>query len=387
MDFELTGTHKKLGQELGVFCREALAPQAKALDEAPRPQALGILRENLKRLGQQGYLSVLLQDDLVAQCVAGEEVAKACPATHLAALSSLTACGTAIRLYGTTAQKNANLAGLATADLIGAFAMTESDAGSDLASIATRAFPDGDGWTLTGVKTPVTNGPLADRFLVLAWTDRDAGEAQGFTFFLLNRDAPGLSVGEPTETLGMRGAFPADLRLELCRASIDAVLGGRAGIGAGARQLAVVLEYIKLGLATQAVGLGCACMELSTAHAKTRKAFGKPIGLFEGVGAKLAMMYANNDLGRMLTLRAAWAMEQRDPESPVLTACAKLFASEAVNETADLAMQVHGGRGYLRGSAVERLYRDARFTAIAYGTSEMQRAFIARDCLDRFRHS
>jgi alkylation response protein AidB-like acyl-CoA dehydrogenase len=126
-------------------------------------------------------------------------------------------------------------------------------------------------------------------------------------------------------------------------------------------------------------------MEESTRYAKSRKAFGKPIGLFESVGAKLAMMFTYNDLGRMMVSRAAWAMEQKDPESVVLTSCAKLFTSEAANEIADLAMQVQGGHGYLKGTMVERLYRDARFAVIAYGTSEMQRAVIAKDSLDRFK--
>jgi alkylation response protein AidB-like acyl-CoA dehydrogenase len=153
----------------------------------------------------------------------------------------------------------------------------------------------------------------------------------------------------------------------------------------GYAQFTQVMESVKLALSAMSVGLGVACMEDSTAYAKSRKAFGKPIGLFEGVGAKLATMFTANDLGRMLAYRAAWAMEQQDPESPVLTACAKLFSSESVNEIADLAMQVHGGHGYLKGSTVERLYRDARYAVIAYGTSEMQRAAIAKDSLDKFK--
>jgi alkylation response protein AidB-like acyl-CoA dehydrogenase len=146
-----------------------------------------------------------------------------------------------------------------------------------------------------------------------------------------------------------------------------------------------LLEEMKLALSVLGVGVGTACMEESTRHAKAKKAFGKPIGLFEGVGAKLAIMFTLNDLGRMMTLRAAWAMEQRDPEAPVLASCAKLFTSEAAGRIADLAMQVHGGHGYLKGAAVERLYRDGRFAQLAWGTSEMQRAFIAKDSLDRFR--
>jgi alkylation response protein AidB-like acyl-CoA dehydrogenase len=238
-------------------------------------------------------------------------------------------------------------------------------------------------WILNGEKDLVTNAPLADFFLVLAWTDREAGPERGMTLFLLDREQIGVTVDGPLETMGLRGAPTAGLRLENCGVTDEALLGGIAGDGWGRMQ--ALLEELKLALSVLCVGIGMACMEESTRHAKAKKAFGKPIGLFEGVGAKLATMFTFNDIGRMMTCRAAWALEQKDPEGPVLASCAKLFTSEAAGRIADLAMQVHGGHGYLKGAAVERLYRDARFAELAYGTSEMQRAFIAKDSLDRFR--
>jgi len=203
------------------------------------------------------------------------------------------------------------------------------------------------------------------------------------TLFLIDREAIGMTIGRPLETMGLRGAATAGIRLENCSVTDEALLGGTVGAGWGRMQ--ALLEEIKLALSVLCVGVGMACMEESTRHAKAKKAFGKPIGLFEGVGAKLATMFTLNDIGRMMIGRAAWAMEQKDPEGPVLTSCAKLFTSEAAGRIADLAMQVHGGHGYLKGAAVERLYRDARFAELAYGTSEMQRAFIAKESLDRFR--
>jgi len=238
-------------------------------------------------------------------------------------------------------------------------------------------------WILNGEKDLVTNAPLADFFLVLAWTDREAGLERGMTLFLIDREATGVTIGRPLETMGLRGAPTAGIRLENCSVTDEALLGGTVGAGWGRMQ--ALLEEIKLALSVLCVGIGMACMEESTRHAKAKKAFGKPIGLFEGVGAKLATMFTLNDIGRMMTCRAAWAMEQKDPEGPVLASCAKLFTSEAAGRIADLAMQVHGGHGYLKGAVVERLYRDARFAELAYGTSEMQRAFIARESLDRFR--
>jgi acyl-CoA dehydrogenase len=255
---------------------------------------------------------------------------------------------------------------------IGAFACTEREAGSDLAGMQTAAESKDGRWILNGEKDLVTNAPLADFFLVLAWTDREAGMERGMTLFLIDREAIGVTIGRSLETMGLRGAPIAGIRLENCGVTKAALLGGAPGDGWGRMQ--ALLEEIKLVLSVLCVGIGMACMEESTRHAKAKKAFGKPIGLFEGVGAKLATMFTFNDIGRMMTCRAA-----------VLASCAKLFTSEAAGRIADLAMQVHGGHGYLKGAVVERLYRDARFAALAYGTSEMQRAFIARESLDRFR--
>lgn len=266
---------------------------------------------------------------------------------------------------------------------MGAIAYTEEEAGSDLGGIKTRATRDGQGWTISGSKNLVTNAPLADVFLLLAWTDEGAGLAEGLTFFLVERGAPGLSVGPATATLGLRGAPVASITLADCPVSAETILGGQTGQGFG--QLQVTLTHIRLAIATLSVGLGVAAMEESTRWAKTRKAFGKPIGIFEGVGAKLAHMFTLNDLGRLMTQKAAWALEQADPQAPVLAAAAKVFTSEAGREIAHLAMQVHGGHGYLQGTLAERIYRDARFAELAFGTSELLRAEIAKDSLDRYR--
>lgn len=383
MNYELSDAHRGLQAETVRFCREEIAPGAALFDDAPPEEAAARMRGNLKKLAGHGILNLLLGEDLLGSCVAGEELARVCPSTYLAAISSATAFGRAVKRFGTDAQQERYLPLLAAGERIGAFACTEREAGSDLAAMQTAAESKDGGWILNGEKDLVTNAPLADFFLVLAWTDREAGLERGTTLFLIDREANGVTIGRPLETMGLRGAPTAGIRLENCGVTDEALLGGT--VGAGWSRMQALLEELKLALSVLCVGVGMACMEESTRHAKAKKAFGKPIGLFEGVGAKLATMFTFNDIGRMMTCRAAWAMERKDPEGPVLASCAKLFTSEATGRIADLAMQVHGGHGYLKGAVVERLYRDARFAELAYGTSEMQRAFIAKESLDRFR--
>lgn len=383
MNYELSDAHKSLQAKMGTFCREEIAPGAALFDDAPPEEAAARMRTNLKKLAGAGFLNLLLGEELLGSCVAGEELARVCPSTCLAAVSSATAFGRAVNRFGTDSQQERYLPLLAEGDRIGAFACTEREAGSDLAEMQTSAEKRDGHWILNGEKDLVTNAPLADFFLVLAWTEREAGPERGMSLFLIDREATGVTIGRPLETMGLRGAATAGIRLENCSVTDETLLGG--GAGEGWDRVQALLEEIKLALSVLCVGIGTACMEESTRHAKAKKTFGKPIGLFEGVGAKLATMFTLNDLGRMMTFRAAWAMEQKDPEGPVLASCAKLFTSEAAARIADLAMQVHGGHGFLKGAVVERLYRDARFAELAYGTSEMQRAFIARESLDRFR--
>ncbi len=384
MNYELSDAHRGLQAEMGKFCREEIAPGAALFDEAPPEEAAARMRANLKKLAGKGFLHLLLGGDLLGSCVAGEELARACPVDlsggHL--LGDRFREGREAFRYGYPAGAVSPAPRRGRGDRRVRLHGGGGGIGPRRDAKPTRSSKDGC-WILNGEKDLVTNAPLADFFLVLAWTDREAGPEQGLSLFLVDREAEGVTIGKPLETMGLRGAPIAGIRLENCRVTDEALLGGTVGAGWG--QIQALLEEIKLAVSVLCVGVGMACMEASTGHAKAKKAFGKPIGLFEGVGAKLATMFTFNDIGRMMTCRAAWAMEQNDPEGPVLASCAKLFTSEAAGRIADLAMQVHGGHGYLKGAVVERLYRDARFAELAYGTSEMQRAFIAKDSLDRFR--
>jgi alkylation response protein AidB-like acyl-CoA dehydrogenase len=383
MDYQFSPEQLKRQQELAAFCRAEIAPRTQMLDRSPRQDVGVCMRENLRSLARGGLLAAGQEGDavdLVETYQAGEEIAKACPATFVSARASAFLCAGALRLFGTPEQKARYVPPLMQAEIVGALAYSEALAGSDLKAITTSACQDGDGWLLNGSKDIVVNAPIADVILVLAYTDKGAGAEQGMGLFVVEKGAVGLDIGLPIETMGLRGVPIAAVSLNNCRPS--GVLG--SVVGQGYRQVQRLLTMGAVGITALCVGIGSACLEISTSHAKTRTAFGKPIGLYQDVGFKLADMFTIIDLGRLLALRAAWAIDTGEHEAAVLAACAKLFAGEAATKVVDWGMQIFAGHGYLAGTEMERLYRDAKFGEICEGTSEIQRAFIAKNELDRY---
>ena len=381
MDYELTEKQKELRADMEEFFVREMGRRSAILENNRRKRA-GLMCENLRKLGERGYLSLALEGDPIDYCVAGEELAKVCPSTFLAAMSSAVSFGVPLMLFGSEDQKEKYLRPVREAELLGCLACTESQAGADIAAIATHAERKDGKWVLRGAKHIVTNAPIADLFLVLAWTDKDAGPEKGMTLFVVDRGTRGLKIGKAIETMGLCGVPTAGMQMRDCILPGDAVLGRE---GAGYGQFMRIMESMMFSISVLSLGIGAGAMEESTRYSRERKAFGKAIGLFEGVGAKLATMFTLIDLGRMLVLRAAWSMASQDGQQDVLVRCAKLFTSESVNTVTDLGMQIHGGSGYLRGTRIERYYRDSRFAEIAGCTSEMLRARIAEDSLDRFR--
>ena len=389
MDYEPTNEQRNLQQNMSRFCREEVVPNARVLDESPRDMIGSIMKDNLKRLSKVNYMGLGIEAryggeglDLVSQCIAGEELAKACASTFISAWSSACMVGAMLEMFGTSEQKEKYLPMLSKADKIGAIAYTESDAGVDIAAIKTAAIRRGDRWVINGGKDLITNAPIADVFLVLAYTDVDTGYRSGATVFIIDKGMHGLKVGSPIDTMGLRGAPIASITMNDCEVPIANVLGGEPG--KGFEHMERILDIGKFGMAVMSVGIGMACMEIATQYAQTRKTFGEPIGRFQEVSFKLAEMLTYNDLGRMLTHRAAWGVDKGDEEATILASCAKLFTSEAVANTVHSALQIFGGRGYLKGADVERLYRDARFCEIGYGTSEILRSVIAKNTLTKF---
>lgn len=383
MDYQLSADQVKLQQDVAAFCRDEIAPRARRLEGSPPDEKDALMRDNLMKLGKAGWLAAGHGEggvDLVSLYLAGEAVATACPATFVSMRASTFLCAGAIRLFGTSAQKARYLPGLMDGELIGALAYSEDQAGSDLGGITAAAQDDGGTWLLGGTKDIVVNAPVAGLFVVLAWNDRAAGQDAGMSLFLVETSAPGLSIGTRVETMGLKGVPLASLSLNGCAAA--GILGDIPGRGLG--QVRLLMSMGAVGIAALGVGIGTACMEASTAHAKARTAFGRRIGMYQDVGFKLADMFAYNDLGRMLALRAAWGFDTGDREAGILAACAKLFAGEAATKIVNWGMQIFAGHGYVAGSDIERLYRDAKFCEICEGTSEMLRQEISQQELDRF---
>ena len=280
-------------------------------------------------------------------------------------------------LSGSNEQKDKYLPGLASGELIAAFAVSEPDAGSDVSSIRTNAKLDGQRYLLNGSKHFITNGPIADIFTVLAITDRDKGSRGGMSVFLVEKDTPGFSVGRIQETMGSRGCLRSELVFEDCVVPIENVIGGE---GKGFGLIMSCLAEGRISYAAFCVGTAQRLLDMSIEYAKQRVQFGRPIAEFQAIQHMLAEMATSIHTARTSTWYAAWKCELGE-ECNQEASMAKLYASEAAGRVADSAVQIHGAMGYARDLAVERLYRDVRLYRIAEGTSEIQKNLIARNLL------
>jgi acyl-CoA dehydrogenase len=286
-------------------------------------------------------------------------------------------CSMSILLAGSEEQKQTYLVPLAKGERIGSFCLTEPEAGSDAASIRTTAKLDGDFWLLNGQKQWITNAPIAGTFVVYAANDREKGARGGISAFIVPRDSPGLQVGKPDEKMGLRGSYTAPVYLDDCRIPAGNVLGQ---VGAGFITAMMALDGGRVSLAAGAVGMAQHMLNLSIHHAKTRKQFGVPIASFQAIQWMLADMETEIHIARAAVYQAAIKMDQQQRVSHE-AAIVKLFTSEMANRVVDKAVQIHGGQAYMKGSPVERAYRDARILRIYEGTSEVQRMLIAERLL------
>ncbi|MDQ7031080.1 MAG: acyl-CoA dehydrogenase family protein [Ardenticatenia bacterium] len=373
--YPLSELQREVWQEARRFVAAHIAPHAADVD-AGRP----LLRHHVRALGEAGYLGVAYPEahggaglDSVTAILVGEAMAWACPATALSAGASVVLCGYPILRFGSDDQRASFLPPLLDGTWLGALAITEPGAGSDVAGIRTRAVRHNGGWVLNGAKTLITNGPVADLVIVLAWTNPDAGPAQGMSTFIVRRDTPGFSAGPPLEKLGVRGSPTSELFFSDCWVPDDMVL---APVGQGFRVVMETLAWGRVNMAAWSVGVAQACLDEAVRYVRERQAFGRPIADFQAVRFKLADMRTAVDTARLLTVRAAWLKDQGRPFGEA-AAVAKLYASRAATRCAHEAVQVFGGHGYIRGQAVERLYRDARLAEIGEGTSEIQLNIIA----------
>jgi butyryl-CoA dehydrogenase len=387
MNYSLNDVQNSIKNNFTTFCNKELAPRAALLDAASHDEVQVLIKENIKKLASIGYLGMVHEEkyggtnlDLLSQAIAGEEVARACASTFLSAGASNGLFGIPLKMFGTDEQKSKYLPGIIKGEIIGSFGLTEPEAGTDAAAIKTTAVKKGNEWIINGSKTFITNAPIADVCLIMAYNDKDAGPGSGVTAFLVDKGTPGYVVGKPFDKLGFRGSPTAEIFLEDCKVPESAVLGQ---VGAGFIQAMQTLEYGRIGMATVSLGIAVACMDAANTYSKERKAFGKPINRYQEVSFKVAEMMIMTDVSRLLIYKAALAKEMKDPESAVFASCAKLFASESATKIASMALQVHGGYGYIKEFPVERLYRDAKLGEIGEGTSEIQRVLIAKSILSK----
>jgi alkylation response protein AidB-like acyl-CoA dehydrogenase len=284
--------------------------------------------------------------------------------------------GTLLTSYGTPAQRANYLRPALQAKLRCAYALTESEAGSDLASLKSIAVRDGDGWRLTGHKLWIHNAPVADFALALARTDPDAAQ-RGMSIFIVDLDRPGVSRGKKEHKMGQRASQVGALFFDDVRLPADALLGPP---GRGFHIMMSVLDKGRVGIASLAVGILQDALEQSIAYAKTRRQFGKPIADFQAVQWMIADMAKDTHAARLMVEAAAERLD-RGESATLEASMAKCFAGDAAVAHTQDAVQIHGGSGYIRGVTVERLYRDAKITQIYEGTNQIQRMIIARQLL------
>ncbi len=285
--------------------------------------------------------------------------------------------GTPIMKFGSEAKKDEWLPKLASGEAIGCYCLTEPNAGSDAAAVQTRAVRDGDDWIITGTKIWVTNGGLASLAIVYARTDPEVSNAKGISAFLVPLDAPGVVLGSQEKKTGIRASSTLEIQFDGVRVDADALIGAE---GQGFQIAMDTLDGGRIGIASQAVGIGRACLEASIKYAGEREQFGRPIGHFQAIQWKIADMATRLDAARLLTWRAAQLRDKKERCS-LQAAQAKLAASTACNFAADECLQIHGGAGYTDDFHVERLFRDARITEIYEGATDVQRIVIARSVM------
>lgn len=377
MHFELSEEHKMIRSAAREFARELKAGVIQRDEEASFPY------EFVKKMGELGFMGIMTSAtyggagmDTLAYVLALEEIAKidASTAVIMSAHNSLVLWG--LETYGTEEQKQKYLLPLAKGEKLGAFALSEPEAGSDASSQHTTATDQGDHYLLNGTKNWITNGGNADIYLVIAQTHPELGH-KGINALILEKGSPGFTIGPKENKMGIRSSDTHALLFS------DVIVPKENRIGDdgfGFKFAMKTLDGGRIGIAAQALGIAAGSYELALAYAQERKTFGNPIANHQAIQFKLADMEVDIEAARLLTYRAAWTKDQHRPYGKE-AAIAKLHASEVAMKHSIEAVQIHGGYGYVKEYHVERLMRDAKITQIYEGTSEIQRLVIARDIL------
>src|SRR5574344_75129 len=374
MDFTLSKEHEMARTLFKEFAEKEVKPLAQEIDEEHR-----FPRETVDKLAKYGFLGIPVSKeyggqgcDILTYAMCVEELSKVCGTTGVIVSAHTSLCVDPIVTYGTPEQKAKYLPDLCSGKKLGAFGLTEPGAGTDAQGQQTMAVLEGDHYVLNGSKCFITNGNVADTFVVFAMTDKKLGN-HGISAFIVERSFPGLTQGKHEKKMGIRGSSTCDLIFEDCVIPKDRMLGKK---GEGFKIAMKTLDGGRIGIASQALGLGEGAVEEAIKYTKERVQFGKRISQFQNTQFQLAEMHTRMQAAQFLVYSAAMKKQNHEPYS-MDAAMAKLFAAEAASDVTRRAVQLFGGYGYTREYPVERMMRDAKITEIYEGTSEVQRMVIS----------
>jgi butyryl-CoA dehydrogenase len=378
MDFRIPKELEMLRQMYREFTENEVKPLAEEVDEQEMFPV-----ETVKKLAKYGLLGIPFPKeyggqggDNLAYAMAVEELSKACATTGVIVSAHTSLCASPIYEFGTEEQKQKYLIPLAKGEKLGAFGLTEPNAGTDAAGQQTKAVLDGDHYILNGSKIFITNAGYADIYIVMAMTDKSKG-TRGISAFIVEKEFEGFSIGKKEAKMGIKGSATCELIFENVRVPKENLLG-REGKGFGIAMK--TLDGGRIGIAAQALGIAQGSIDETVKYVKERKQFGRAIAKFQNTQFQLADMQTKTDASRLLVYKAAKAKDNKEPYSSH-AAMAKLFAAETAMEVTTKAVQLHGGYGYTREYPVERMMRDAKITEIYEGTSEVQKMVIAGSML------
>ena len=378
MDFRLTEEQDLIRKNIREFAAKNIDPIAAEIDENSRHPA-----ELFRKLGDGGWMGIPLPAeyggsgaDFMTHAIVVEEIARSCSSTGFTVSFHAGIIGTALALFASDEQKKKYLVPLAKGDHMGAFSLTEPQAGTDVMAISTTAVRDGGDYVIDGTKTFVSNGPFADTYILFCWTDRSAGR-KGMSAFIVPKGAPGLVPGKHFDKMGLRASQTSEVVFRKCRIPAGNLLGKE---GAGFSMAMTGFDHGRIGIAAQAVGMLQAALDESIRYSKERVQMGSPIARHQAIAWMIADMATDLAAARFLALHAAWLKDQGLPFGKE-AAMAKLFATEKAMHHTVKAVQIHGGYGYIKGAKVERLMRDAKIAEVYEGTSEAQRMVISGNVL------
>ena len=378
MDFRLSDDQEILRRTVREFAEGEIRPHVMKWDETQQfPMDL------LPKLAALGLTGIQIAEEYggsgmsaVDYCVCIEEIARICPAIALSVAAHNGLCTAHIALFGNADQKRRYLPRLAGGEVLGAWGLTESSAGSDAAGMRTTAVRQGDCWVLNGAKTFITHGRIGGIMVVIAVTDRARGH-RGISAFIVEHGTAGMSAGKKEDKLGMRASDTSEVIFQDCRVPSSQLLGDE---GQGFINTLQVLDAGRIGIAALSVGLAQGAYDAARTYAKERRQFGQPIAAFQAIQWKLADLATRIEAARLLTYRAAF-LKDRGVRMTREASMAKLYASEIAVRAADDCVQIHGGYGFVKDYPAEKYFRDVKLLTIGEGTSEIQRLVIARQLL------